>query len=126
MPLSSVRSYALAMLIIQVCLSFIGMTGIYPITISVAGISTNDFLAGMEADLSDLVYNITHPGVIEYISAFYLVILLAIKVVLAFLVFVFYGFGMVFAAIGFPSYIYLPLQLIVDAVVLYDFAQSKM
>jgi hypothetical protein len=114
------------MLIIQVCLSFVGMTGIYPIEISIAGISTQDFLEDMTTDLSNLVYNITHPGVIEYISAFYLVILLAIKVVLSFMVFVFYGFGMIFAAIGFPSYIYLPLQLIVDAVVLYDFAQSKM
>lgn len=126
MPLPSVRAYALTMLVIQVCLSFVGMTGIYPVQISIAGISTQDFLEDMTADLDNLVYNLTNPGVIEYISAFYLVIFLAVKIVLAFLVFVFAGFGMVFAAIGFPSYIYMPLQLIIDAVVLYDFAQSKM
>lgn len=126
MPLPSVRAYALAMLVIQVCLSFVGMTGIYPVQISIAGISTQDFLEDMTEDLDNLVYNLTNPGVIEYISAFYLVIFLAVKIVLAFLVFVFAGFGMVFAAMGFPSYIYMPLQLIIDAVVLYDFAQSKM
>jgi len=126
MPLPSVRSYALTMLVIQVSLTFVGMTGIYPIHISIAGVSTQDFLEDMTADLDNLVDNITNPGVIEYISAFYLVIFLAVKIVLAFLVMVFAGFGMVFAAIGFPSYIYMPLQIIIDAVVLYDFAQWKM
>lgn len=126
MPLPSVRSYALTMLVIQVSLTFVGMTGIYPFQISIAGISTQDFLEDMTADLDNLVDNITNPGVIEYISAFYLVIFLAVKIVLAFLVMVFAGFGMVFAAIGFPSYIYMPLQIIIDAVVLYDFAQWKM
>jgi hypothetical protein len=125
MPLPSVRSYALTMLIIQVGLAFVGLTGIYPVSISVAGISTTAFLSSMEADLSNLVYNITHPGVVEYISAFYLVCMLAVKVVLSFLVFIFAGFGLVFAAIGFPAYIYAPLQIIVDAVVLYDFAERK-
>jgi len=50
----------------------------------------------MTTNLSDLVYNITHPGVIEYISAFYLVIFLAVKIVLAFLVFVFAGFRVIY------------------------------
>ncbi|WP_164144509.1 hypothetical protein, partial [Serratia marcescens] len=47
--------------------------------------------SGMESDLSSLVDYLTYPGVIEYISAFYLVIFLAVKSVLAFLVFVFAG-----------------------------------
>lgn len=109
MPLPSVRAYALTMLVIQVSLAFVDMTGIYQVHISIAGVSTSDFLEDMESDLSSLVDNLTNPGVIEYISAFYLVIFLAVKIVLAFLVFVFAGFGMVFAAIGFSSYIYMHL-----------------
>lgn len=125
MPVYSVKTYALTMLIIQVCLVFVGLTGIYPVHISVAGISTTDFLNTMTTDLNNLVNNITHPGVVEYISVFYLIILLSVRIFLAFLLFVFAGFGLVLSAIGFPSYIYAPLQIIVDAVVLYDFANSK-
>lgn len=126
MPLPSVRSYALTMLVIQIALVFIGMTGVYSVQISVAGISTQDFLADMTADVNNLSENIAHPGVVEYIGAFYLLIFLAVKIVFAFLVFIFAGFGMVFAAIGFPAYIYGPLQIIVDAVVLYDFAERRL
>lgn len=125
MPVYSVRTYALTMLVIQISLMFVGLTGIYPVHISIAGISTTDFLNTMTSDLNNLVYNVTHPGVVEYISVFYLVIMLAVKIFIAFLVFVFAGFGAVLAAIGFPIYIYGPLQIIVDAVVLYDFANSK-
>jgi len=126
MPLPSVRSYALTMLVIQVCCVFVGSTGIYPMQISVAGVSTQDFLAGMISDLQTIVGKLSDPGVVEYIGAFYLFIFLAIKVVISFLVMVFYGFGAVFAAVGFPSYIYLPLQIIIDAVVLYDFAERRL
>jgi hypothetical protein len=126
MPLPSVRSYAMSMLIIQISLVFIGLTGVFPVHISVLGIDTNAFLATMTNDVNNLVYFVTHPGVVEYIAAFYMLIFLAVKIVLAFLVFVFAGFGAVFAAIGFPALIYAPLQIIVDAVILFDFAQNKM
>jgi hypothetical protein len=126
MPLTSLRSYAIVMLVVQVSLSFIGATGVFPFQISVLGVSTNDLLSGMVTDVQFIITNLTAGGALEYFSVLGLVLDLVLKVILAFLIFVFDGFGSILAALGFNIIIWGPIQVIVDAVVIYDFAQSRL
>jgi hypothetical protein len=93
---------------------------------TVLGVSTNDLLSGMVTDVQFIITNLTTGGMLEYFSVLGLVLDLILKVILAFLIFVFDGFGSVLAALGFSILIWGPIQVIVDAVVIYDFAQSRL
>jgi hypothetical protein len=125
MPLMSLRTYSLTMIIIQISLGMVWATGIFPVQMSIAGVSISDFSSGLASDCTYIVQNVANGGALDYFTALGMFMWMVAKIVCSFLLLVFAGFASIFAALNFPLALYAPIQTIVDAVVIFDFAQSR-
>ncbi len=112
-----VKQYAYVMMFLSLAFSLLNVSGITPVHNDPVGFGlTRD----MAEDVNEIQEKFSSSSGFEYVIAVGLLIYNGVKIVLTFVVIVFTGIASVAQFFSIPYQIYIPIQLVIDAIVMYD------
>lgn len=112
-----VKQYAYVMMFLSLAFSLLNVSGVIPVHSDPIGFGlTRD----MAEDVNEIQEKFTSSSGFEYVIAVGLLIYNGVKIVLTFVVIVFTGVASVAQFFSIPYQIYIPIQMVIDAIVMYD------
>ena len=118
------RSYAVFMLYMSMALTIVGLTQVFPYSVDIAGVNTNDLINSLTED-EQTIKNLTESGnIIDYAIATGYMGWEAVKIVVAVMLFVLGGFGSILILLGIQTEIAILLQAGVDFLIMFEFGQT--
>lgn len=116
--MTMLRGYVFTMLFINLGFILLNLTGIFPITLSIAGL---EVVGNMNADVIELQTTFENASSgLDYLEISGYVIVVGGKLLIQFFCMVFFGVGAIFSTIGFPSAIVIPISVCIGGVMLYE------
>lgn len=117
----NLQKFAFAYIFITISFSIINLSGVFPIAFTIAGYPAIQ-------ELGDTVLSITQQfqsagNTLEYLYVVGFAAIMSIKVIILFLLIVFFGFTPIFELLSIPALMYAPLIVAINCLILYDFAK---
>lgn len=117
-----IERYAFSMLLLQLSLVLVGLTGIFPFSLQVAGFDVYGDISGTMASVQTMYEGIAGAGVLSSMAITGLILLMGVKIVFEFVLMVFVGTYPILTAFGLPVVFALPISLFFGALALYGLA----
>lgn len=117
-----IESYAFSMLIIQLCFVLLGLAGIFPFSLEIAGLNVAEDITNTVNSIQSMYENIAGEGVINSIAITGLILIMGVKILLEFLLLSITGGYPIMIALGLPGSFALPISVLMGAVCVYTLA----
>lgn len=121
-----IEGYAFSMLILQLCFVLIGLTGIFPYSLEVAGFDISEDIQETVTSVQTMYGDIAGEGVLSSVAITGFILIMGVKILLEFLVLCLTGAYPVMIALGLPGSFALPISVIIGAVCVYTLAVKFM
>lgn len=119
---NKIEGYALSMLLVQLSFVFIGLTGIYPFTMEIAGFDVYQDIQETSQSIQTMYQNVAGEGALTAVAMSGLMAIMGVKIVLEFMLLTLTGAYPLMVAMGLPAAFALPLAAFLGAVILYGLA----
>ena len=117
-----IESYAFSMLIIQLCFVLLGLAGVFPYSLEIAGLNVASDIQDSVNTIQSMYSNIAGEGVINSIAITGLILIMGVKILLEFLLLSITGAYPIMVALGLPASFALPISVLMGAVCVYTLA----
>ena len=117
-----IESYAFSMLIIQLCFVLLGLAGVFPFSLEIAGLNIASDITDTVNTIQNMYSNIAGEGVINSIAITGLILIMGVKILLEFLLLSITGGYPIMIALGLPAVFALPISVLMGAVCVYTLA----
>lgn len=114
-----IQSYAFGMLTVQLAFVLIGLTGLYPFTLEIAGLDVAGDITDTANTIQTTYQNIASEGFINSIAITGLILILGVKILLEFMVLALIGSYPMMITLGLPAAFALPISVLISAVIIY-------
>lgn len=117
----NLQKYAYVMMFVNLAFILVNIAGIFTISYTVGGYDAIE-------DITDTISGITGKfenagNSLEYILVVGFMVIEGVKLIILFILLVFFGLAAIFEVLGVPVLLYGPIVVVVDAIILYDFAK---
>lgn len=117
----TLRKYAYYLMVVNIAAILINIAGFFPVHYTIGGYDAMQAIVNNIGDITSAFSNASHG--LDYLLVAGFAIINGIQILLNFLLLVFGGLGGIAAAIGIPAIMYLPVVVMIDAIIIYDFAK---
>jgi len=117
-----IEGYAFSMLILQLGFILLGLTGIFPYTLEIAGFNVSEDITETVNSIQSMYSNIAGEGIINSVAVTGLILIMGVKILLEFLILSITGASPVMVALGLPVSFALPISVLIGAVCVYGLA----
>lgn len=114
-----IQSYAFSMLLIQVSFVLIGLTGVFPFSLEVAGFDVYGDIQDSVDSIQTMYEGVAGDGIITSVAITGLILLMGVKILLEFVLLCLVGAYPLMVALGLPAVFALPISGFMSAVIVY-------
>lgn len=119
---NKIEGYAFSMLLIQLAFVLINLTGVYPYTLEIAGISVYDDIQETTNSIQTAYKGVAGAGILANSAITAYMLIMGVKIVLEFLMLTLTGAYPLLVALGLPEVFALPIAALMGAVTVYGLA----
>lgn len=117
----NVQKYAYAMMFINLAFILVNVAGIFSISYTIGGY---DAIEDITDSISEITTKFQNAGnTLQYILVVGFMIIEGVKLIILFLLLAFFGLAAIFEVLSVPVIIYGPIIVVINAIILYDFAK---
>lgn len=114
-----IQEYAFSMLLIQVAFVLIGLTGVFPFSLEVAGFDVYGDIQDSVNSIQTMYEGVAGDGIITSVAITGLILLMGVKILLEFVLLCLVGAYPLLIALGLPAVFALPISGFFSAVIVY-------
>lgn len=114
-----IQSYAFSMLLLQLSFVLIGLAGVFPFSLQIAGLDVYGDIQETVTSIQISYESIAGKGTLDYALVSGMSIIMGIKIIFEFIILVLLGAYPVMVAIGLPVSFALPIASLLGAVMVY-------
>lgn len=122
MNTDKIQGYAFSMLIIQLSFVLVGLSGIFPFSLEVAGVDVYADIQKTADSIRTTYQDLGGGGIASTMVVSGIILFYGVKICLEFFILVFIGAGPFLVALGVPLEFALPISLVIGAVCVYTLA----
>lgn len=117
-----IEGYAFTMLLLQLSFVLIGLTGIFPYSMEIAGFNAAEDIQETVNSVQTMYEHIAGGGILTSMAMTAYILIMGVKIVLEFLLLTLTGAYPLMVAVGLPVVFALPISVIFGAVCVYGLA----
>lgn len=117
-----IEGYAFSMLLLQLAFVLIGLTGVFPFSLELAGFDVYGDINETVGSIQTMYENIASEGVIGSVAITGLILIMGVKILLEFVLLTLTGAYPLMVAVGLPVAFALPISVFFGAVCVYGLA----
>lgn len=118
------EKYAFSMLLLQLSLVLIGLTGVFPFSLQIAGFDVYGDIETTMNSVQTMYEGIAEGGIFSSVAISGLILFMGVKILLEFAIMVFVGTYPIMTALGLPASFALPISLFFGAVAVYGLGKK--
>lgn len=118
------EKYAFSMLLLQLSLILIGLTGVFPFSLQIAGFDVYGDISETITSVQTMYEGIAEGGIFSSVAISGLILFMGVKILLEFAIMVFVGTYPIMTALGLPSSFALPISLFFGAIAVYGLGKK--
>jgi len=117
-----IQNYAFSMLLLQLAFVLIGLTGIFPYSLELAGFDVYGDIQDTVSSIQTMYEGVAGEGIITSVAITGVILLMGVKIILEFVLLTLTGAYPLMIAIGLPVEFAVPISAILGAVCVYGLA----
>ena len=117
-----IEGYAFTMLLLQLSFVLLGLTGVFPYSMELAGFNAAEDIQETVDSMQTMYENVAGEGVLTSVAMTAYILIMGVKIVLEFLLLTLTGAYPLMVAVGLPAVFALPISVILGAVCVYGLA----
>lgn len=114
-----IQEYAFAMLLIQVSFVLIGLTGVFPFSLEIAGFDVYGDIQDSVSSIQTMYEGVAGEGILTSVAITGLILIMGVKILLEFVLLCLVGAYPLMIALGLPAVFALPIAGFLSAVIVY-------
>lgn len=114
-----IQSYAFSMLLIQVAFVLIGLTGVFPFSLDVAGFDVYGDIQDTVNSIQTMYEGVAGDGIITSVAITGMILIMGVKILLEFVLLCLVGAYPLMIALGLPAVFAVPIAGFLSAVIVY-------
>lgn len=114
-----IQSYAFSMLLIQVSFVLIGLTGIFPFSLEIAGFDVYGDIQDTVNSIQTMYEGVAGDGILTSVAITGLILIMGVKILLEFVLLCLVGAYPLMIALGLPAVFAVPIAGFISVVIVY-------
>jgi hypothetical protein len=117
-----IETYAFCMLVLQLSFVLLGLTGVFPYSLQIAGLNVSQDISDTINSIQTMSKNVIGEGIINSVAVTGFILIMGVKIIIEFLILCLTGAYPVMLALGLPASFSLPISVLISMVCIYTLA----